>query len=496
MFDTTSTATIPTSIVKYNYLEAVIHPNYKKTPAKDQCIELPYLGNPSYPNLRLGNTLYNTTNIHVYGKLHQIKDLDYDGELVIEHSAITNWGGKVYTCIPLKTTTGIADTPIDHIISMTNQVSAISINQILQQSANIRALVYNDTGFFTSGNTVIVLLKPVTVRSHFGPAFSSNTGLFTTDAEAAGKYDVIHMVQDSLMQKSPTANTLYDTDSLGVETFVEGNASDSSCQKLPPAIDDSDVYISCKPSDVSTEDVQALNMPLTSDMIKDNEHVKMMKNIMALFTVLFIFGVVSFFVPMIYQSMVINEILNYYLKQEMPPEEKKKRIYERITTMDLVISLIILSFSFGIIGDAVKTHSSIEKSFGMLIGGLYILGWFMISNARLAPNYFKGILTKIEGYEIKTGFDDVPTIYDMGLLTFLVDVGDLLAKNLSATLGFAFVIFLITWSTYHNSNHRSYAWFIMFYLPVFAIYFIYLIDQYYMYFDKTAGPEPGAGAGA
>jgi hypothetical protein len=128
----------------------------------------------------------------------------------------------------------------------------------------------------------------------------------------------------------------------------------------------------------------------------------------------------------------------------------------------------------------------------MLIGGLYILGWFMISNARLAPNYFKGILTKIEGYEIKMGFDDVPTIYDMGLIAFLQDVSNLLAQNLSATLGFAFVIFLISWSTFYNSTHPTYAWFIISYLSVFAIYFIYLIDQYYSYFDKTAEPQPNA----
>jgi hypothetical protein len=485
MFDTTNKSTTA-SIVKYNYLEAIIHPNYKKTLAKDKCIELPYLGNPSYPNLLLGNTLYNTTNFHLYGKLHHIKDLDYDGELVIEHSAITNWGGKVYLCIPLKTTTGIADTPIDNIISMTNQVSTISINQMLQQSANIRALVYNDTGFFTSGNTVIVLLKPISVRSHFQDVFVSKTELFATDVDTV-KYDVIHMIQDSRMQKgSSTANTLYDTGYPGIETFVEGNADDTSCQKLPPPIDDSDVYISCKPSDVSTEDVQSFNMPLTSDMIKDNEHVKMMKNMMALFTVIFIFGMVSFFVPMIYQSMVISEILNYYLKQDMSPDEKKEHIYERITTMDIIISMIILSLSFGLIGDGVNTHSSVEKSFGMLIGGLYVLGWFMISNARLAPNYFKGILAKIEGYDVKTGnFDDVPSIENQGIFAFLRDIGNLLGQNITATLGFGFAIFTITWTTYYNSTHRTAAWFLMFYLPVFAIYFIYLIDQYYEYFDKT-----------
>jgi len=488
MFDTANKSNSKNiGVVKYNYLENVLYPNYNKTPNKDKCIELPYLGNPSYPNLTLGNTLYNTTKIYVYGKLHQIKDLDYDGELILEHSAITNWAGKVYTCIPLKTTTGIADTAIDGIVSMTNKVSAISFNQILQQSANTRAIIYNDTGFFTSNNTVIVFLKPVPVRTSFAH-FLSNSDLF---ANATPKYDIVHVIQENQLQSSQNTNriSLYDNPTEG---FVEGVDGGNSCPKMPEAVPDSDVYISCKPSDISTEDVQALNMPLTSDMIKDNEHLKMMKNMMALFTVLFIFGIISFFVPMLYQTLVIGEIMKYILKQEGDAETKKDIILKRISTMDIIISLVILSLSFGLIGDGVDTKSSVEKSFGMLIGGLYVLGWFMVTNARMAPNYFKGILTQIPGYQIKAGMDEVPTIENSDVIPFITNgVIPLLRKNVTAFLGFAVFIFLIVWTVYYNSGHRTYAWFLMAYLPLFAIYFIYLIDQYHDGFEKDV-PTPTA----
>jgi len=487
MFDTTHKSDSKNiGIVKYNYPENVLYPNYKKTPEKDKCIELPFLGNPSYPNLTLGNTIYNTTKIYVYGKLHQIKDLDYDGELVIEHSAITNWGGKVYTCIPLKTTTGIADTTIDAIISMTNKVSAISFNQLLQQSANTRAIIYNDTGFFTSSNTVMVLLKPVQVRASFAH-FLSNSDLF---ACSTSNYDVVHVIQDNHSQSLENTTHIYEK---RIEGFKEG-VDGEKCQKMPEALPDSDVYISCKPSDVSTEDVQALNMPLTSDMINDNEHLKMMKNMMALFTVLFIFGVVSFFVPMLYQFIVIGEILNYYLRQEsLNPDQKKKKIYGRLSTMDIVISIAILSLSFGLISDGVNTSSPIEKSVGMLVGGLYVLGWFMVTNARLTPGYFSGILDKIPGFVKTTGVEDVPSIENADLISLLRDTIDLLSKNVSAFMGFVVLIVIIAWPMYYSSDHPTYAWFFASYASLFSVYFIYLIDQYYKSFENPGSPlVPGA----
>ena len=472
-------------IVKYNYPENVLYPNYRKTPEKDKCIELPYLGNPSYPNLTLGDTIYNTTKIYVYGKLHQIKDLDYDGELVIEHSAITNWGGKVYTCIPLKTTTGIADTTIDGIISMTNKVSAISFNQILQQSANTRAIIYNDTGFFTSNNTVIVLLKPVQVRASFAH-FLSESDLF---ASTNPKYDIVHVIQENRGQNSSGALPNVGN---SIEGFKEG-VDGEKCQKMPEALPDSDVYISCKPSDVSTEDVQALNMPLTSDMIKDNKHLSMMKNMMALFTVLFIFGVVSYFVPMLYQYIVIGEILNFYLKQEkMDAKQKKVKIYGRLSTMDIVISIAILTLSFGLIGDGVNTNNAIEKSVGMLIGGLYVLGWFMVTNSRLTPGYFSGILDKIPGYVKTSGLDDVPSIENADLISLLRDVMGLLANNVTAFMGFVVLIIIIAWPMYYSSDHPTYAWFFGSYASLFSVYFIYLIDQYYTSFENPGSAAPPA----
>jgi hypothetical protein len=54
-----------------------------------------------------------------------------------------------------------------------------------------------------------------------------------------------------------------------IETFKEGA---EGCPAMPTSIPDSDVYISCRPAEVSSEDVQSFNMPLTSDMIEENKN--------------------------------------------------------------------------------------------------------------------------------------------------------------------------------------------------------------------------------
>jgi hypothetical protein len=332
---------------------------------------------------------------------------------------------------------------------------------------------------------VIVLLKPVQVRASFAH-FLSESDLF---ASTNPKYDIVHVIQEYRGQNSSGALPNVGN---SIEGFKEG-VDGEKCQKMPEALPDSDVYISCKPSDVSTEDVQALNMPLTSDMIKDNKHLSMMKNMMALFTVLFIFGVVSYFVPMLYQYIVIGEILNFYLKQEkMDAKQKKVKIYGRLSTMDIVISIAILTLSFGLIGDGVNTNNAIEKSVGMLIGGLYVLGWFMVTNSRLTPGYFSGILDKIPGYVKTSGLDDVPSIENADLISLLRDVMGLLANNVTAFMGFVVLIIIIAWPMYYSSDHPTYAWFFGSYASLFSVYFIYLIDQYYTSFENPGSAAPPA----
>lgn len=457
--------------IKYNYSENRLYANYKKTPKQDQYIEMPYPGNPSFPNLALGETLYNTSKIYVYGgKSHPIKDLDYDGELVIEHSPITNWTGKVYTCIPLKTTNGIADSVVDQIISMTGSQMVVSINQLLQQSANTKAVIYNDTGFFSSSNTVIVCLNPLHIRSSL-----ADFQVKAADVLFAGynpNYQVVNVLQDNIHGSGGTMK----------ESFIEG-LDNTSCPAVPEYMPDKDVYISCQPSDVSTKDIQSFNMPLTSEMIEENKSTKIIKNTLSLFTIIFVIGFVSYIFPLVYESLVVGDIVKFYKKHEQNIEERKTKVLERISTMDIILSAVVLSLSFGMISDGATNKFYIEKSMGMLIGAIFIMGWYMISNKRTNA-YNRGLLDSIGS---DSNSNDVLSIQNANILNFLTDMMNLLGRNFSSIAGLlVFIIVLIFLPLYYSSKPangskgkipESASWFVLIYGIVFSIYIVYLIDK-------------------
>jgi hypothetical protein len=577
--------------IKYNYSENRLYANYKKTPKQDQYIEMPYPGTPSFPNLSLGDTLYNTSKIYVYGgKSHPIKDLDYDGELVIEHTPITNWTGKVYTCIPLKTTNGIADSVVDQIISMTGSQMVVSINKLLQQSANTKAVIYNDTGFFSRSNTVIVCLNPLHIRSSL-----EDFHVKAADVLFAGynpKYQVVNVLQDNIhggrdvgikesfieglnnkdknevlnivnpeirnlntkitnldvdnkitnvdnkfkstvtkTQETQDINAAINANNANIDKKItdarqqgqqdaaaqaEAQAAAAAaqaeqlkkaqevansaqaelqakidekkremerCPLVPQGIPDTDVYISCQPSDVSTKDVQSFNMPLTSDMIEENKSTKIIKNTLSLFTIIFVIGFVSYIFPLIYESLVIGDIVEFYKKHEQNIEQRKSKVLERISTMDIILSAVVLTLSFGMISDGATNKYYIEKSIGMLIGAIFILGWYMISNKRTNA-YNRGLLDSIGS---DSNSNDALNIQNANILTFLTDMVDLLGRNISAIGGLlAFLIILVFLPLYYSSKPangikakvpESVSWFVLWYGIVFSIYIVYLIDK-------------------
>jgi hypothetical protein len=259
-----------------------------------------------------------------------------------------------------------------------------------------------------------------------------------------------------------------------IESFVEG--AKSGCPAVPKAIPDSDVYISCKPADVSTEDVQSFNMPLTSDMIKENESTKMMKNTLSLFTIIFIVGFVSYMFPLGYELLIVDEIISSYKDVEI--NDRKEKVFARVSAMDLILSAIIMSLAFGLIYDGIKEKIFIEKSIGMLISAIYIVGWFMITNQRVT-GYYRTILDKI-GLKDKssTDIDNQFHIKNADIFDFLSDIKDLILKNLSS-FGAALIFWLVIVfpALFKTVKPQSVSGFVLAYGLVFSIYLIFILDK-------------------
>ena len=181
--------------------------------------------------------------------------------------------------------------------------------------------------------------------------------------------------------------------------------------------------------------------------------------------------------------MVVGDIVNVYKLYVSNIEERKQKVLKRISTMDVVLSLMVVFLAFGMIYDGTNQKYYVEKSIGMLIAATFIMGWYMISNQRTAA-YNRGLLDRLGSTANST---DVLDITNMDLINFLGDVLNLLMRNYSSAIGlWTFLIVLLFLPLYFNSKSKdtkvkpipeSVSWFVLWYGFVFTIYIIYLIDK-------------------
>ena len=145
-----------------------------------------FRGIPSTPNLRYQNVTYNTTRVFLFGDIH---DLDVEGELVIEHKAITNTDQHptIYVCIPLVKTQG----GIDIVAAFRNAPAYLDLNHMV---VGIDQATYETTRT-DGGNNIVFLVQnavlPISARVNLSeydvvPVDERGRVLFTLQSTASG----------------------------------------------------------------------------------------------------------------------------------------------------------------------------------------------------------------------------------------------------------------------------------------------------------------------
>jgi hypothetical protein len=114
--------------IDYDYYNTL---TIKASPAKFE-----YHGKPNAPNLVFHDgsqtKKYISTNIY----LIKSTDPNFDGELVIEHKLITNYGEKMFVHFPLKTDTLVAENEIDQLLSIEPGDSLeVNLNRVITEQS-------------------------------------------------------------------------------------------------------------------------------------------------------------------------------------------------------------------------------------------------------------------------------------------------------------------------------------------------------------------------
>ena len=193
---------------------SIYYQQYKRTLNNGGYIDIPFsnptnLVNPSVIYFSLNPTIkYKSTNLSIFKKSHLLKNVDYDGELIIKNVPIDQEDGPlIYVCFPLKTKARIEDRPIDKIIKMSEIIQPKEIKMNIDMNSMIdRSQKYI---FYKDKNAIVVVFtNPIEVTSKFTDFYTCDLFSLYTD-----NYNVL--------QNAPVKEGF-------VEGFVEG-ADNMTC---------------------------------------------------------------------------------------------------------------------------------------------------------------------------------------------------------------------------------------------------------------------------
>jgi len=157
--------------IQYNYYNTYA----KRVFSSNTDFQFIYQGKENTPNLTIiqgsQNLSYISSKFFIFSKIHKIDNVEYDGELIIENTPITNSNKKMYVCFPLRTVPTLSEeTIIDFILQQTdpNNNVEVNFNDILPNT--------NDSNFFNFGNyDVLFFTTPIPVKSNFFHVSNDNT---------------------------------------------------------------------------------------------------------------------------------------------------------------------------------------------------------------------------------------------------------------------------------------------------------------------------------
>ena len=409
--------------ILYNYYPTSIHSNpYEKTPSSGGYIKLPISYDSKTPNLfsNMFDSPYVCTAVYITKKLHSIPNVRFDGELVLEHSPLTNGFKKIYLCIPLKTkdmntNTTINKSSIDTIISnslTTNKKTdadppvVFTLNDFLEQGQ--RAIVYDSKGYLWN-QTVILFTNPILVGSSFTD-FVTDPGLFhslTDDYQVlVSKRKNDSLTNDINNNNNNKNEKIEGFSNLFSGKIVEGLTKTAYCQP----IDDIDPSVS---------QTANLEIPLTGQYSPNdatNNMVRIVLNFVSFLTLM----IATFFgVPIIYDLFVIKLVLS---NAGFTGQEKLNRLF----SADFYTSAIFISFVFVLITGGISTNNTPQVVMGFFMFMFFVVAFMRIQLLKQDTDTF---LLPFGG---NTFFSSAK-----------MDLGSFFIENIKYVMDFSSIVFLL-----------------------------------------------------
>ena len=384
--------TITENIINYNYENTTFYKNqFEKTLNNGGYIKIPYASKSNTPNI-LSNELFDgqyvSKNLYIIKKIHTIKNVKFDGELVIEHTSLTNNELPLYSCFLLQTESGNSEsTNIDKLIQGTTD-SSIDMNSYIKDK---NAIFYK-----TNNENVVIFPTPILVASIFDnykspPIMSSQTT----------EYSIVNV-------KSNLGNIE------GRETKIEGfNTSDYV-----------DVATYCQPIDEEDPTIGTtadVIIPVDGKVSINKATTSQLSTALNFFGFFILVLFVVIVVPTMYQYFIVLLVLD---NQYNEPPFKAQELLNRLSAVDIIFGFMLFMFSFSLINYGIVNNSPINT-----VVGFYVFIFFIASFIVLQYNRTFNEETFLKQFGLEGGLPSTGTINPDIIGLIKDNVGQLFVKR-------------------------------------------------------------------
>jgi hypothetical protein len=393
---------------------------------------IPYINQTSTPNFEYTPIdattpeTYFVKNIYIFGLLHyNIQDVTDDGgnkdqniigELVIKHRSNTT-SKVLYTCHLLKqynpgqTQLG---TDIDTIIDLMDaEAINASINLNSSISKAIKYIVYEDR----PGKLIMINTNPIMI---------------------------VNNTRDFILTSCGNTTTLFNIKAPNVYKIIDG--INITIRK------EEDIYIDCKPTGVSDEEVSTYNIPLLSETSNQKQNLDFMKMTVNFVIFIVILIVASFGIPILYKAVVINKVIQIIGVDKYEADDNLGHI--RIKTIDFFIFIFFALLILSIFGYGKENGDYNSFMVCLFLSVFYILSSVLISVKKQDKNYMtfdkKNLSYPIEKDEEKDEEKNDNLINSITQYFSLIDIGafmggtaGLFGKNVWTIVGIELIYFII-----------------------------------------------------
>jgi hypothetical protein len=448
--------TDPSQKLIYDYYDTTLYLNqFEKNPEKGGYIKLPFTHSKSIiqPNLihSPSQDKYYTENLYLFRKSKNsaIEGVDYDGELLIEHSPITNGSEKVYTRIPLKTQTNIDETnDLDKIIYESLN-SAHLLSKIVLNLNDL--LIHSHSCLVNQNHSVFIFREPILVHSLLN-AFSDT---------AIDAYVSSYHKEDwvSIQVLSPQKPEM-EENSINVEGFSDkkdkkdnkDNKDNKDKKKKgtgkPPlnlykngtptrqtttTMDiGNNLYIECNPTGASEETIEMYNLPVNGAISSNLGSLSAMTTTLNFFVFAIMTGLAVLVSPYLYKNFIIPFITLSEIDEKVRPEN--------LRGLDVVLFFFIGCFTIGLSVLGMNTKNSTGTSMGVVLFIYFALSVGVIYALKtLNPmDYSLGENVKKYHFEI------------------LMILFNFMRENLGQVVSVAFTLLLLYFLIYSMSSYKTF----------------------------------------